>query len=180
MALYWYFPSKDALLDAVVGDLMSRLEPLDPDPTEVGGGDYIAALRRVAHDYRKLALTYPRSFQLLTTRRPMTSGIYRTLEEYVSRAEARGLDARTTARYYRLIAAFCNGACLYDLATLEAAQRQNGRAASAAIPRVAKVLAWLAAEHAEDMFSFCLEHLLTSLEAAAPKPRRRPPAKRTR
>jgi AcrR family transcriptional regulator len=178
MAVYWYYPSKDALLDATAGLLVNRLRPLDPKTVE--GGDYIDALRQIAHGYRRLALSSPHAFQLLTTRRPVTPGIHRVLDEYVGCAEAQGLDSRTIARYYRLVAGFCSGSCSYELATLDAKRRAASGSFGVVAPRVAKVLAWLTAEHAEDMFSFAREHLLTSLEAAAPKSRRRSGGKRVR
>jgi AcrR family transcriptional regulator len=182
MAVYWYYPSKDALLDAVAGALVDRMEPLDP--TKVTEGDYIGALRQIAHNYRKLALGYPRAFELLATHRPVTPGVYRVLDELCRHAQAYGVDPRTTARHYRLFAGFCSGACLHELATRAAPRRSDGQASGAVLTRVAKVLAWLNAEHAEDLFSFGLERVLASLEANAPsswpKPRRRVPGKRTR
>src|SRR3954447_6499826 len=64
MAIYWYYPSKDALLDAVVEALIARL-PIEPSNT----GDWIDALRKLAHAYRRLAHQHPHAFPLLATRR---------------------------------------------------------------------------------------------------------------
>src|SRR5690606_34084459 len=83
MAIYWYYPSKEALLDAVVDLLVSKLEPPAPPEGEreeeeaasrhaatesadipqaegrAAPQDFIDALRRLAHSYRALAHAYP-------------------------------------------------------------------------------------------------------------------------
>src|SRR6185503_3421665 len=64
MAIYWYYPSKDALLDAVVDLLME-----DVAATASASGDWIATLRAVAHAYRRIAHDHPRAFPVLATRR---------------------------------------------------------------------------------------------------------------
>ena len=75
MAIYWYYPSKDALLDAVVEAMVAHL-PIEPG----GTADWIDALRRLAHAYRRLAHQHPNTFPLLATRRFATAGTFRFLE----------------------------------------------------------------------------------------------------
>ena len=71
MAIYWHFPSKDALLDAVVEELMADVGHV----ATAGGdaGDWVDAFRRVAHAYRGLAHDHPRAFVLVATRRFATA-----------------------------------------------------------------------------------------------------------
>src|SRR5438270_13452224 len=57
MAIYWYYPSKEALLDAIVDELMTRLGTAPAD-----GYDWLDALRKLAHGYRKLAHKHPNAF----------------------------------------------------------------------------------------------------------------------
>src|SRR5256885_3499268 len=70
MAIYWYYPSKEALLDAVVDELVGRIA----GPDTAASGDWLESLRALAHAYRKLAHKHPNAFPLLATRRFATEG----------------------------------------------------------------------------------------------------------
>ncbi|MDF2696338.1 MAG: Transcriptional regulator, TetR family [Labilithrix sp.] len=181
MAIYWYYPSKDALLDDVVETLIAKLGENESQPK-----DFIDALRKLAHAYRALAHAYPEAFPLLATRRFATEGTYRFLNDLFALAEAHGLDARTTARFYRVVASYCSGIALDELAGIrEAETRGNASDARAALPRLAAVWKWLAPEHYEDVFSFGLELLLSALSNDAARSGRSAkapatPARRTR
>lgn len=163
MAIYWYYPSKDALLDAVVETLVSKLGA----PAKAGEkppDDFIDALRKLAHAYRGLAHAYPNAFPLLATRRFATEGAHRFLDDLFLLAERHGFDARTTARFYRLVASYCSGIALDELAGIrELETRHDASEVRAARPRLASVFEWLAPQHYEDVFSFGLELLLSAL-----------------
>lgn len=165
MAIYWYYPSKDALLDAVVEALIGRL-PIEASKSS----DWIDALRKLAHAYRRLAHVHPHAFPLLATRRFGTEGTWRFLEGIFELARKGGLDDRTTAHFYRLVSGYCNGVALNELAILKEAElvRTSPEAAAAAaareaFPRVAGVFSWLEPAHFEDGFVFGLELLLDAL-----------------
>jgi AcrR family transcriptional regulator len=185
MAIYWYYPSKDALLDAVVETMVAQLDAPDPETLREASSkkdepiDFIDALRRLAHGYRALAHAYPEAFQLLATRRFATEGTYKFLDNLFALAEQYGLDARTTARFYRLVASFCNGIALDELAGIrELEMRPDTTEARARVPRLAKVFGWLSPDHYEDVFSFGLELLLASLRAQAEAPAAKTPTKK--
>jgi AcrR family transcriptional regulator len=169
MAIYWYYPSKDALLDAVVEALISRL-PVEPSTP----GDWIDAFRKLAHGYRKLAHQHPNAFALLATRRFATEGTYRFLDGLFELARHAGLDDRQTARFYRLVSSYCSGVALNELAGLRDAERAVGSAEAAAealaareaFPRLAAVSSWLEPSHFDDVFVFGLELLLEALQRA--------------
>ena len=183
MAIYWYYPSKDALLDAVVEALIARL---------TGGvveasipGDWIDAFRKLAHGYRRLAHQHPKAFPLLATRRFATEGTWRFLDGLFELAHQGGLDDRTTARFYRVVSSYCSGVALNELAGLRDAELARTRtpedaaeqaaAARKAFPRLTAVSAWLEPSHHDDVFVFGLEMLLESVERTAqarPKTRR--------
>lgn len=162
MAIYWYYPSKEALLDAVVDLLFSKLDGPLPEGDEV---DWIEALRRLAHGYRALAHEYPNAFPLLATRRFATEGTYAFLENLFTLARKQGLDDRTTARWYRLVSSYCSGVALNELAGRREVElaRTDVEELRARFPRLASVFAWLAPEHFDDVFVFGLEVLLEAL-----------------
>jgi AcrR family transcriptional regulator len=178
MAIYWYYPSKDALLDAVVEALIARL-PVEPSNSD----DWIDALRKLAHGYRRLAHQHPHAFPLLATRRFATEGTWRFLEGLFEMARRGGLDDRTTARFFRVVSSYCSGVALDELAGLREAEqaRTSPEAASQAatareaFPRLAAVSAWLEPSHFDDVFAFGLEMLLESVERAPGRPRAKRP-----
>ncbi len=174
MAIYWYYPSKDALLDAVVEALISRL-PFEPSGSPPAPGDWIDAFRKLAHGYRRIAHQHPHAFPLLAMRRFATEGTWRFLEGLFELARRGGLDDRTTARFFRLVSSYCSGVALDELAGLEEAERAasdpagvatQAAAAREAFPRLSAVAAWLEPTHYDDVFAFGLELLLEAIERA--------------
>lgn len=169
MAIYWYYPSKDALLDAVVEALIARL-PMEAS----SGGDWIDALRKLAYGYRGLAHQHPHAFPLLATRRFATEGTWRFLEGLFEMARHGGLDDPTTARFFRVVSGYCSGVALDELAGLREADRARSSpdvamaagAARQAFPRLAAVSAFLEPTHFDEVFAFGLELLLEALERA--------------
>ncbi len=166
MAIYWYYPSKEALLDAVVDELVQRIGG-GPPPAD----DWIDALRKLAHAYRRLAHKHPNAFPLLATRRFATEGTWRFLEGLFDLARREGLDDRTAARFFRLVSSYCSGVALDELAGIRQADRKSPRPAPADFPRLAVASTFLQPEHYDDVFSFGLEVLLEAL-ARAPKKKR--------
>lgn len=152
MALYWYYPSKDALLDAVVEILMRDVGRVFDGQAK----DWVAVLRAVAHGYRAIARTHPHAFPLLATRRFSTEGTYEFLDRLFELARTHGLDDKTTARYYRVVSSFCNGFALNELAPPAAPPRGK-------FARLAAVSAHLAPQHLDELFEFGLELQLTAL-----------------
>lgn len=171
MAIYWYYPSKDALLDAVVETLVSKL-PLEP----ANRADWVDAFRKLAHAYRRLAHLHPRSFPLLATRRFATESTYRFLEGPFTLSRAHGLDDRTTARFFGAISSYCGGVALNELAGLSDRDRDATRK-RAAFPHIAAVWPWLETEHYDDVFEHGLEVLLDALREAPEAQRAKPKKK---
>jgi AcrR family transcriptional regulator len=168
MAIYWYYPSKDALLDAVVEALVSRMAG---PPGEIAGGDWVGALRKVAHAYRRLAHAHPKAFPLLATRRFATDGTFVFLEGLFELARAQGIADRTTARFFRVVSSYCSGVALDEIAGLREATDPKPAAVRAKFARVAAVSTWLEPKHYDDVFSFGLEILLDALTREAGEPR---------
>jgi AcrR family transcriptional regulator len=155
MAIYWYYPSKDALLDAVVDKLMESVGLA----VTSADGDWISALRDVAHAYRKLAHDHPKAFPLLATRRFSSEGTYGFLEKLFELAHRLHIEDRVAARFYRVVSAYCNGFALNELAMPPQATSAQRRR----FPRTAAASAWLEPRYLDEMFTFGLELQLAAL-----------------
>jgi len=153
MAIYWYYPSKDALLDAVVDLLMAGVAA-----AVTADADWIAILRAVAHAYRRVAHEHPRAFPLLATRRFASDGAFAFLEQLFALAREQGISDRATARYYRVVSSYCSGFALNELAPPATTATRRRKFA-----RVDAVSSWLDPEHLDDIFSFGLELQLAAL-----------------
>jgi len=165
MAIYWYYESKDAVLDAVVDKLTEKL-------TAVVAGrdarDWITVLREVAHAYRRIALDHPMSFPLLATRRFASEGTYAFMEQLFELARRANIDDEIAARFYRVVSSYCNGFALNELATLTSQRGASTRTAALRkkYPRVAEVSEFLEPRYLDDMFEFGLELQLKALAQA--------------
>ncbi len=155
MALYWYYPSKDELLDAVVERMMAEVATVLDGDTR----DWVNVLREVARAYRRLAHTHPRAFPLAATRRFSTEGTFAFLERLFALAHEHGIDDRTTAHFYRVVSSYCNGFALNELARPPAAPRKK-------YARLAAVSAHLERSELDEIFELGLELLLDALARA--------------
>ena len=163
MAIYWYYPSKDALLDAVVDRLMTGVGSA---VAGAGTGDWIGVLRAVAHAYRQVAHEHPKAFPLLATRRFASEGTYAFLDKLFQLARSQGIDDRVTARFYRVVSSYCSGFALNELASPRAPAALRKR-----FTCVAEVSTWLEPTHLDEIFSFGLELQLDALARATRKGR---------
>ena len=163
MAIYWYYPSKDALLDAVVDKLMAGIAArIAGDPSD----DWIATMRGLAHAYRKVAHDHPRAFPLLATRRFQSEGTFAFLERLFELARAQGIDDHVAARFYRVISSYCNGFGLNELAAPRGPQDLRTAALRRRFPHVEAISEWLDPKYSDEMFTFGLELQLTALARA--------------
>jgi AcrR family transcriptional regulator len=160
MAIYYYYPSKDALLDAVVDALMVGVATV---VEAAGERDWIAVLRDVAYAYRRIAQDHPNAFPLLATRRFASAETYAFLEQLFELARRQRIDDRVTARFYRVVSAYCSGFALNELATLRGPHGATTAALRRRYTRVAAVSTWLEPEHLDEMFRFGLELHLDAL-----------------
>lgn len=168
MAIYWYYPSKDALLDAVVDDLMTPVARV----VSTCSDDWVDVLRRLAHAYRKIAHDHPKAFPLLATRRFASEVTYAFLDQLFERARREGIDDRTTARFYRVVSSYCSGFALNELAAPRAPQDSSTTQPRQRFERVAAVSAWLEPKFLDEVFSFGLELQLDALSRATGEPER--------
>ena len=160
MAIYWYYPSKDALLDAVVDVLMSSVARVVVDRD---GDDWIGVLREVAHAYRRIAHDHPKAFPLIPTRRFASEETYAFLDQLFELARRQGIDDRVAARFYRVVSSYCSGFALNELATPRGPQDPRTAPLRRKFARVAAVSTWLDPRYLDEMFSFGLELQLDAL-----------------
>jgi AcrR family transcriptional regulator len=163
MAIYWYYPSKEVLLDAVVDQLVAPIGRVASDEAS----DWVAVLRQVAHAYRKIAHDHPQAFPLLATRRFASEGTYGFLEQLFELARRQQISDRTTARFYRIVSSYCSGFALNELATPRGAKDPSTAVLRRRYARVAAVFEWLEPPHQDELFSFGLELQLEALARIA-------------
>jgi AcrR family transcriptional regulator len=157
MAIYYYYPSKDDLLDAVVDRLIAPVHEV----ARTGGDDWIGVLRAVATAYRAIALEHPHAFALLATRRFATEASYELLDTLFARSREAGVSDRDAARFYRAVSSYVNGFALNQLA----APRPRRGTLDRKFARVAAVHAHLEPEHLDELFASGLELFLAGLHA---------------
>jgi AcrR family transcriptional regulator len=161
MAIYWYYPSKDALLDAVVDKLMVSVgAALKPS------GDWLQTMRGLAYAYRQVAHDHPKAFPLLATRRFASEGTFEFLDRLFALARTQGIDDKLAARFYRVISSYCNGFALNELAAPRGPQDLRTAAMRRRYVHVEAVSEWLEPKHLDEIFEFGLELQLTALARA--------------
>lgn len=115
MTLYRHAPNKAALLDGVVELVLSKLDVTATDD------DWIAQLRRIAHDFRALALDHPRVVPLVVTRPLSTplgqrpAGTLRPLEGLLRLLTQAGFSPTDAFHVYRSFFGFLHGHILTEL-----------------------------------------------------------------
>ena len=118
MTLYRHTPNKAALLDAVAEIVLAQLKVDPSDP------DWAGQLRKVARDYRRLALAHPNVVPLLVilplstplALRPL--GILRSLEDILTLLIGAGFAGADALHIYRALFGFLHGHVLNELQEL--------------------------------------------------------------
>jgi AcrR family transcriptional regulator len=118
MTLYRHAPSKAAVLDGVAEIVLAQLTVGSTD------GDWVAQLREVARDFRRLALDHPHVVPLLVTRplatplglRPL--GTLRPLEDILRLLTGAGFGSSDALHVYRALFGFLHGHVLDELQEL--------------------------------------------------------------
>lgn len=161
MAIYWYYPSKDALLDAIVDTLMSSVGAIiAADKTD----EWIGTMRSLAHAYRQVGHDHPKAFPLLATRRFASEGTFAFLDRLFELAREQGIDDKLTARFYRVISSYCSGFVLSELAGPRGPQDPRTAVLRKRFPRAAAVSEWLDTNRLDEIFEFGLELQLEALD----------------
>jgi len=110
MSIYHHFPSKQHLLDALVEHAIGSVEVPEPGP------DGEERLRRTLESYRAMARRWPKLFPLVALHRLNTPAGIRFIESVLRVIHARMQDPELTARHFRAMGYYLNGACLDETA----------------------------------------------------------------
>jgi AcrR family transcriptional regulator len=118
MTLYRHAPNKAALLDGVAEIVLAQLK------VDAADRDWAAQLRKVARDYRGLALAHPHVVPLLVTRPLATPlglrphGTLRPLENVLTLLTRAGFSGPDALHIYRALFGFLHGHVLNELQEL--------------------------------------------------------------
>lgn len=181
MALYHHFPGKGELLDAVVDRLVAEVDL-------PASGPALERLRTCIRSYRACAIRHPRAFILLAARRFNTEPAFAFYEALLGVFGELGLDAKQSARWFRLIGGFASGAGMAEVASRERIAdatplRLERSPEMIAYPRVRAVAPHLSVKQLDSVFEFGLDVLFGALaaqtgHAAAQAKAARKPARR--
>lgn len=187
MAVYHWFPSRGALLDAVVDRVVDELfgDPI----TQVSPDDgWEVFLTRLAHGVRGVAHRHPRVFPIIASRptsapwvRPPLRSL-RWLDAFLEELVARGFDDEQAVAAYRSFTTLLLGSLLLEVSALGAdlgpedeLEHQPGALRLGEHPTVERLSGLLREDHAEEEFAIALRALLSRLgsdlrPAALPAP----------
>ncbi|MDP8907673.1 MAG: TetR/AcrR family transcriptional regulator C-terminal domain-containing protein [Chloroflexota bacterium] len=108
MALYHYFPSKEALLDALVERVVAEMEP------PPGDGTWDERLRATLRSYRRLSHAHPNVFPLLGRRSVRGAEGLQPVEWALDLLRGAGLDPRETLAAFRTLSSYAFGYALSE------------------------------------------------------------------
>lgn len=138
-SLYWYFASKEDLLDGVADYLLGlAADYLDERGCYAGTGTTEERLACIVASYRQFVRSHPGSERILTHRFAAGENLARLIEPIITIFAAVGLDVRDASRAVLTLLTFVHGEVAADKARL------SSPAVVDAIPSPANVLAGLA------------------------------------
>lgn len=167
MAIYHHFDNKGELLDGVMERMLDEVE-LPPR----GSMPPLARLRRLFETYRGISIRHPRAFILLAYRRFNTEQTFSLYERTLEAFADCGLTPAMSARYFRMLGYFMNGAGLAEIASRAAqpdatpVQLEEFRQAEK-YRHVAAVAPHLRVASLDAIYEFGLEMIFRELEKSA-------------
>jgi AcrR family transcriptional regulator len=169
MALYTYFPDRDAVLEAVTQLLLAETEIPREDL------DWRDTVRELMRSIRRVGLRHPNAAPLINRFPPRTVDALAFVEAGIRAFRRAGFDDRSTVRCYRALAVYSMGCFDVELsryfAQHPAARAGDGSleapTAARLLPHVASIAPLVADQDDEEEFEFGLALLLDGLAQAA-------------
>ncbi|MDO9295527.1 TetR/AcrR family transcriptional regulator [Bradyrhizobium sp.] len=165
MSIYYHFPSKAHLMDAVV-DLM--LTEAGVAMAEEWG--WLERLRRAAHGFRAMALKHPKFFPFFAVHRLNTLAGVGYIDSIIGILRDAGFSDRDAARYFREIGYYLTGAALDETAGYangpSAAEPVSDETIATDFPNLAAAAPYFHPEQFEATFETGLEILLEGIRRA--------------
>jgi AcrR family transcriptional regulator len=169
MALYHYFPSKAALVDALVGLVLAGLEL--PQPRSGSGEAWAGVLRQVARSFRDLGTAHPNIFPLLATLAFDNPASLVPAEAVLQVLIEAGLSPRHAFDAFVALKSFVVGYTLWAIGNNVSGQRRAEpphvvlECGGVDYPRLTELTDWLAERPLDVEFDACLDVLLDGLRA---------------
>jgi len=169
MAFYHHFKNKGELLDAVMERLLDEVS-LPPR----GGVSPLQRLKVMCESYRQLAVNHPHAFILLANRRFNSEQAFTLYEETLEAMSDLGLDDALSARYFRMMGYYMNGAGLAEIASRETApdatpvQLEDFKGGDR-FPHVASVVPHLRVANLDAIYDYGMAMIFREMEASAVK-----------
>jgi AcrR family transcriptional regulator len=113
MSLYRYFPSKAALLDAVVCRMLADIAL----PDAAGGADWETPVRAYAESFRRICAEHPRLLPLLATIGPGNPTLRHIERRMTELWRDAGFDPATAAQAQTALQGYLTGTCLQGVGT---------------------------------------------------------------
>jgi AcrR family transcriptional regulator len=172
MALYTYFPDREAVLEAVTQLVLTEVEIPAEDL------DWRETIRHLMRSIRRVGLRHPNAAPLINRFPPRTVDALAFVEVAFRAFRRAGFDDRSTVRCYRALAVYSMGTFDVELshyfAQHPAAQVVGGSldtpTAVRLLPHVASIAPLLADQDDEEAFEYGLELLLDGFAQATGTP----------
>jgi len=160
MALYYYFKSKDALLDAITDWLERQAGARDTS------GDWRARLHTMATAQITTALAHPRLAPLMASRRGRTDAVFANNEMALQCLKDAGLESIERVIWLQIYAAQVNGLALYFSAA-RTPPAEPPEIDSIHFPLVVEAIPVMRRLEPQDVVRTGLETLIDGIEKAA-------------
>jgi AcrR family transcriptional regulator len=175
MSLYRYVPGREALLDAVVEQVVDAMLD-DPDVLQAPRDGWQDFLQRLAHGVRRVALSHPKAFPLVASRPPEAPWLrpplrsLRWVEMFLQGLLGEGFSDQAAVAAYRGFTSFLLGHLLLEVSTLGAdvgpldvVESHQSADRLEDYPAVCRMRSSLAEDQAAVEFEESLENLLDRL-----------------
>jgi len=167
MALYNYFPNKDALLEGVTEALLAEIDLSAGDHD-----DWAEAISGLARSFREVLLAHPNAFPLIESKPAVTPDAFRPIELSFAVLARAGFDPQTALQAHWAIVGYVIGHVSFQVNNPlhQPGHRQEEIAIRRAnlpfeqFPRVFEVLPYMAHQSFDDAFDFGLKALIQGLK----------------